>query len=301
MGDVMRTAGMIAAEINTIKAQARDVVCRSAIEIGRRLYEAKAIVPHGGWIAWLQENVDYSERTAQNLMRVYEEYGRNTNPQAIADLSYTQAVILLGLDRDARAELMENTDVAAMSTRDLQAEVDRLNDEIRKNQVTIDQLLSEQEDASGREKETETQLEEMRSAWQEEKEAAKKAGSEADKARRQMQDALDRAKKAEGEARQYQAELEAEKNKPAPLPVVETVEVVPPEVAAELEALRKKAMAAPNEKVVLLREAYRLLTEQFKAIERLILEVEDVEPETAERYRVAVTKGARMMADRMGG
>ena len=301
MGDVMRTAGMIAAEINTIKAQARDVVCRSAIEIGRRLYEAKAIVPHGGWIAWLQENVDYSERTAQNLMRVYEEYGRNTNPQAIADLSYTQAVILLGLDRDARAELMENTDVAAMSTRDLQAEVDRLNDEIRKNQVTIDQLLSEQEDASGREKETETQLEEMRSAWQEEKEAAKKAGSEADKARRQMQDALDRAKKAEGEARQYQAELEAEKNKPAPLPVVETVEVVPPEVAAELEALRKKAMAAPNEKVVLLREAYRLLTEQFKAIERLILEVEEQEPETAERYRVAVTKGARMMADRMGG
>ena len=179
MGDVMRTAGMIAAEINTIKAQARDVVCRSAIEIGRRLYEAKAIVPHGGWIAWLQENVDYSERTAQNLMRVYEEYGRNTNPQAIADLSYTQAVILLGLDRDARAELMENTDVAAMSTRDLQAEVDRLNDEIRKNQVTIDQLLSEQEDASGREKETETQLEEMRSAWQEEKEAAKKAANEA--------------------------------------------------------------------------------------------------------------------------
>ena len=234
-------------------------------------------------------------------MRVYEEYGRNTNPQAIADLSYTQAVILLGLDRDARAELMENTDVAAMSTRDLQAEVDRLNDEIRKNQVTIDQLLSEQEDASGREKETETQLEEMRTAWQEEKEAAKKAGSEADKVRRQMQDALDRAKKAEGEARQYQAELEAEKNKPAPLPVVEHVEVVPPEVAAELEALRKKAMAAPNEKVVLLREAYRLLTEQFKAIERLILEVEEQEPETAERYRVAVTKGARMMADRMGG
>ena len=301
MGDVMRTAGMIAAEINTIKAQARDVVCRSAIEIGRRLYEAKAIVPHGGWIAWLAENVDYSERTAQNLMRVYEEYGRNTNPQAIADLSYTQAVILLGLDRDVRAELMENTDVAAMSTRDLQAEVDRLNDEIRKSQVTIEQLLSEQEDASGREKETETQLEEMRTAWQEEKEAAKKAGNEADKVRRQMQDALDRAKKAEGEARQYQAELEAEKNKPAPLPVVETVEVVPPEVAAELETLRKKAMAAPNEKVVLLREAYRLLTEQFKAIERLILEVEEQEPETAERYRVAVTKGARMMADRMGG
>lgn len=301
MSDMVRTAGMIAAEINTIKAQARDVVCRSAIEIGRRLYEAKAIVPHGGWIAWLQENVDYSERTAQNLMRVYVEYGRNTNPQAIADLSYTQAVILLGLDRDARAELMENTDVAAMSTRDLQAEVDRLNDEIRKSQVTIDQLLGEQEDASGREKETETQLEEMRSAWQEEKEAAKKAGSEADKARRQMQDALDRAKKAEGEARQYQAELEAEKNKPAPLPVVETVEVVPPEVAAELETLRKKAMAAPNEKVVLLREAYRLLTEQFKAIERLILEVEETEPETAERYRVAVSKGARMMADRLGG
>lgn len=298
---LMRTPEVIAGEINVIKAQAREVYCRSAIEIGRRLVEAKAMVPHGGWLEWLEVNVEYSERTAQELMRMYEEYGKQTNPQAIADLSYTQAVILLGLDRETRTELLESGTVADMSTRDLRDEVRRLNEEIEKRQVTIDQLLSEQEDASGREKETETQLEEMRSAWQEEKEAAKKAGSEADKARRQMQDALDRAKKAEGEARQYQAELEAEKNKPAPLPVVETVEVVPPEVAAELETLRKKAMAAPNEKVVLLREAYRQLTEQFKAIERLILEVEETEPETADRYRVAVSKGARMMADRLGG
>jgi len=72
-----RTPERIATEINVIKEQAREVFCRSAIEIGRRLFEAKSMIPHGSWGKWLEENVDYSERTAQNLMRVYEEYGRN--------------------------------------------------------------------------------------------------------------------------------------------------------------------------------------------------------------------------------
>ena len=301
MNSMTRTAGMIAAEINVIKAQARDVVCRSAIEIGRRLYEAKSIVPHGGWGAWLAENVDYSERTAQNLMRVYEEYGRNANPQAIADLSYTQAVILLGLDRDTRAELMENEDVAAMSTRDLQAEVDRLNEEKAKQQVTIDQLLREQEEAAARNEETETQLQEMHDAWNKEKEATRNANGEVQKAKQQMQDALDRAEKAEKDARSVRAELEAERDKPEPLPVVEKVEVVPAAVEAELNALRERVRRAPNEKEVLLREAYRMLTEQFKTVEKLICEVEEDEPETGGRFRSAVAKAARMMADRLVG
>ena len=72
---ISRTPEVIAAEINVIKAQTREVVCKSAIEIGRRLVEAKRCVPHGSWGAWLEENVEYSERTAQDLMKMFEEYG----------------------------------------------------------------------------------------------------------------------------------------------------------------------------------------------------------------------------------
>lgn len=46
MPELTRTPEMIAAEINTIKAQTREVVCRSAIEIGRRLTEADPEAQH---------------------------------------------------------------------------------------------------------------------------------------------------------------------------------------------------------------------------------------------------------------
>ena len=61
----------------------------------RRLVEAKGMVEHGQWGEWLEKSVDYSTRTAQNLMKIFEEYGAdqiplfgdNAKTQAIADLT----------------------------------------------------------------------------------------------------------------------------------------------------------------------------------------------------------------------
>lgn len=41
----------------------------SFIEIGRRLNEAKAQLPHGSWLSWLRERVDISERSGVSLER----------------------------------------------------------------------------------------------------------------------------------------------------------------------------------------------------------------------------------------
>jgi hypothetical protein len=43
-----------------------------AIEIGRRLDACKFIVGHGNWGRWLKEEFDWSERTAQSLINVYD-------------------------------------------------------------------------------------------------------------------------------------------------------------------------------------------------------------------------------------
>lgn len=43
---------------------------RHAIRAGQLLIEAKAAVPHGGWLAWLSDNCRLSERTAQRYMRL---------------------------------------------------------------------------------------------------------------------------------------------------------------------------------------------------------------------------------------
>ena len=44
------------------------------LTIGRCLTEAKQAIPHGEWLPWLNERVEFSERTAQNFMRL--EIGR---------------------------------------------------------------------------------------------------------------------------------------------------------------------------------------------------------------------------------
>ncbi len=128
----------LAAEINTIKRQTQKIMMEAAVEIGRRLVEAKGAVGHGSWGAWLEHNVDYSERTAQNLIRIFQEYGEGQtklfgpeNPQAFADLTYTQAVALLGIKNpDERAEFVESHDVANMTSREL-ADAIRERDEAR--------------------------------------------------------------------------------------------------------------------------------------------------------------------------
>lgn len=72
---VIRTPDIVAAEINSIKNQTRNIVLFNSIEIGRRLVEAKGIMEHGNFGEWLKNAVDYSQSTANNLMKIYEEYG----------------------------------------------------------------------------------------------------------------------------------------------------------------------------------------------------------------------------------
>lgn len=144
----------LATEINTIKRQTQSIMMTASIEIGRRLVEAKAAVGHGGWEAWLKENVNYSQRTASNLIKVFQEYGtgqqrlfgKEANPQALADLSYTQAVALLGIrDRDARADFLEEHDVAAMTTRELEQAI-KERDAARKEVAEAREKYKEQEE-----------------------------------------------------------------------------------------------------------------------------------------------------------
>lgn len=124
----IRTAENIAIEINTIKKQTQKVMLSASIEIGRRLSEAKSLVPHGSWGDWLEQHVNYSERTAQNLIKIYDQYSDKgmdalfgNDLDAFAELSYTQAVALLALPTvDERKEFVETHDMETMSTRELQ-------------------------------------------------------------------------------------------------------------------------------------------------------------------------------------
>lgn len=74
---VQRDLGTVTTEIRTLHRQAQQMVLSYAIEIGRRLVEAKELVEYGGWGAYIKEELGYSQSTANNFMRLFEEYGKS--------------------------------------------------------------------------------------------------------------------------------------------------------------------------------------------------------------------------------
>lgn len=99
----------------------------AVLTIGRCLIEAKDMLPHGEWLPWLAEKVGYSEKTAQNFMRLAREF---SNPQAIADLGATKALKLLALPPDERERFVADHNVIDMTTRQLEQAI-RDRDEAR--------------------------------------------------------------------------------------------------------------------------------------------------------------------------
>lgn len=95
------------------------------LTIGRGLIEAKNLLPHGEWLPWLEERVEFSEKAAQNFMRLARHY---SNPQALADLGATKALMLLAVPEEERAEFIsashevdgEEKTVVDMTSRELE-------------------------------------------------------------------------------------------------------------------------------------------------------------------------------------
>lgn len=158
MNEITRSAAVIAAEINAIKSQtfgileaAHTYAKRSCFEIGKRLEEAKATIPHGEWGDWLEANVSYSVSTANDLMRIYREFGDEqidmltgrSDAEVFEGLSQSQMVALFALPKADRAafveEHREELESGELSTRKLKEEIKRLNEVMaEKDRVMMD-------------------------------------------------------------------------------------------------------------------------------------------------------------------
>ncbi|MBQ2809662.1 MAG: DUF3102 domain-containing protein [Clostridia bacterium] len=150
----VREISVITDEIISLKAQANNMMLMYAIEVGRRLVEAKAMLPHGEWGTWLREKVDFSQRTANNLMNIYEEYGKNSNSQLIANLNYTKAVRLLVLSEDEREEFVQENNIDDMTVKELEKALQERDEALAKlklseeNNTLIEDLKRKLEEAN---------------------------------------------------------------------------------------------------------------------------------------------------------
>ena len=132
---VMETAGGGPKDIEAITGEILEAQRKggeAVLTIGRCLIDAKAMLSHGEWLPWLSERVGYSEKTAQNFMRLAREF---SNPQAIADLGATKALKLLALPADEREKFVADHNVIDMTTRQLEAAIRERDEAVKAAQA----------------------------------------------------------------------------------------------------------------------------------------------------------------------
>ena len=148
----------ITSEIIELRRQANCIQVAYAVEIGRRLVEAKTVLPYGQWGEWLKNEVDFSQSTANNLMKIFEEYGASqislfgaiSNSQTIANLPYSKALQLLSVPAEEREAFAEEVGADELSVRELKAAIaerDRARREYEKERELNEQLQERLEDA----------------------------------------------------------------------------------------------------------------------------------------------------------
>ena len=284
-----RTPEMIAMEIVVIKNQTAQTIARAAFEIGQRLCEAKALVPAGEWMRYLEEKLDYKIGTAENLMRIYREFGDDqidltigkSPAELFGQLNQSQMVAMFSLSPAERVELMEeNPDLAEKSSR----EVKRLVEEKKAAEQERDRERAQREKAESIASQQADRAERMnRQTIQKNNEIAE-SKRKIDALEKQLRDAkkseeraalasdLEKELESEREARnQLEEELKTLREKPVEVaveqPSEEMREQIRQEIAQEyqirLDEAEQKIENLKNADAQAISMAFKLIQAQF--------------------------------------
>ena len=214
------------------------------LTIGRCLTEAKQTIPHGEWLPWLNERVEFSERTARNFMRLSREW---SNRQALADLGAAKALTLLALPAEERESFIaenhvvggEEKTVIDMTSRELERA-------IRERKEAQEAAVKAQAEASAAEQARAKMAEDMKLL------NARLSGAQEDRE----------------QAAQAVARLEAQLAELKEKPVEVAVETVVDQAA--IEKARAEAVAGMQDKLDKAREAKKRAEDKQKIAEEAL-------------------------------
>lgn len=214
------------------------------LTIGRCLTEAKQAIPHGEWLPWLNERVEFSERTARNFMRLSREW---SNRQALADLGAAKALTLLALPAEERESFIAENHVVG-----------------GEEKTVIDMTSRELERAIRERKEAQ----EAAAKAQAEASAAEQARAKMAEDMKLLNARLSGAQEDREQAAQAVARLEAQLAELKEKPVEVAVETVVDQAA--IEKARAEAVAGMQDKLDKAREAKKRAEDKQKIAEEAL-------------------------------
>lgn len=201
-----RDIDVITSEIKELCNAAGKTMLLYAAEIGRRLVEAKDILPHGEWGRWLSEECGFSQRTANKHMQIFKAYGSaqvsffgaELNSPTWANLSYSQALSLLAVPENEREEFVKENHVEDLSSRELDRII-KERDEAKKKAEETEKLLNDTiEDA----REINARKRQFEAITEEQKAELEKVKANADELKAKLEKAKAAEKKAKDKLKQ---------------------------------------------------------------------------------------------------
>lgn len=304
-----RTLPVIISEIKTIEAQVYKTAIDGAAEIGARLMEAKEQVGHGNWIAWCEENLNYTPRQAQNFIKIHETYGDENSPYANTKtssyLSISKALALLQVPEEEVEAFTESHDVEDMTVKKLEEEIREWRAKTESLQETIEEVSGEYEILNQQTKEKEAELEKLK-AEKASPEEIQRLQSRVEKKKeelRKMKEELEKEK--EERERAIQAALEEEKAKlekeaeEAQAEKLKVAEMAKRELEEQLAETEKRLKLANNEDVTIVKVHLDTIQKSFMSVDVALDNVGLADKEQEAKLREATKKVLQSLIDRL--
>lgn len=275
----VRTIEVITGEIRDAQRKGGEAI----LTIGRCLIEAKDMLSHGEWRSWLEERVEFSERSAQRFMRLAREW---SNPTALSDLGATKALALLALPPEERETFLEEHNVVDMSARQLEQAIKERDEALAAAEhAAADQRAAEQ----ARDK----LAEDMRLA-NASLDAAREERERVDDQVRRLKNTLDEVLKDRANSYKEVERLTEELSDLKARPVEVAVETVVDQDA--IDKARADAIAEMQSKLDKAKEAQKKAEEKQKAVEENLAAVQQQLNEAQQAERRAVISGDKDLA-----
>jgi len=240
-----RETEQLTIEVNTIYQQMEaigNIGLRLAAEAGERLIEIKGRLAHGEFESWCKNNLTFSKRKAENMMRwsqkCKDENSIFSKTQTFTDLGISKVWALLAAPEDVAEEVLKEG-ASDMSVRELQEEISRLK--LEKEKVEGLARATEEEQAN-LEEEIEIlkrQLEEARR--ESEREPEKENSQSTPEAEEEIEQLKKKLEAAESNLQKTKEKLKTEKNS-SDKKIEEAISKAKAEAQKEAEAMTSKSL-----------------------------------------------------------
>lgn len=236
-----RETEQLTIEVNTIYQQMEaigNIGLQLAAEAGERLIEIKGRLAHGEFESWCKDNLTFSKRKAENMMRwsqkCKDENSIFSKTQTFTDLGISKVWALLAAPEDVAEEVIKEG-ASDMSVRELQDEISRLKFEKKTAQ---EHARATEEEQANLEEEIEAlkrQLEESKKEPEEENlQSTSKTEEEIEKLKKKLEI-------AEANLQKTKEKLKTEKNS-SEKKIEEAVSQAKVEAQKEAEAKTNKSL-----------------------------------------------------------